>query len=146
MGWLGIAVALAWGGLGCASKPKGASSKSLGAVVVYAVTPIQIQQATADVFQGELYTTLKSSPTQLVFEKPGSWMNQVAYSGWFGADVWARVKVNIRSYDTHSHLVECEVFMVRGHGDAFFEEEVRVLGLKRRPFQELMDKVKRRLN
>jgi hypothetical protein len=139
--------ALVAGGVGCRSAGSdNIRTQSHAAVVIHSATPEQIQQTAIEVFKLDLYDVAKSSTTHLVFEKPGSRMADIAYGGWLQGDVWLRVKVDIKSYTQNSMVVECNGFMIRDHGDSFFEEETRLPWFRKKPFQDLLDRVKNRLN
>jgi len=131
---------------GCQStgQPK-PNTKSDAWVVVPSANLDIIQSAIESVFREDMYQVARTDLTQIVLEKPGSRMDGLAYGSWLDTSVWVRIKVNIKPYLTDSFLIESDVYMVRHHGDTFFEEETKAHLFKKKPFRQLLEKVKKRV-
>ena len=131
---------------GCQStgEPK-PDSNSHAWVIVPSANLELVHSAIESVFKEEFYETVRTELTQLVFEKPGSVMDGVAYGSWLQNSVWVRIKVGVKPYLTDSFLIESDVYMVRHRGDSFFEEETKAIRFKKKPFREQLEKVKKRI-
>ena len=135
-------------GAGCgATKPSGASFAS---VTIKGHTPQEIASVTAQVFQEDGYVggSMKGHP--MVFQKEGSRMTDLAYQGavdtHYGAQTVVRVKVDIVSLGADSHRLQCQAYVVRNSGDAFFQEEQKLANIRSGPYQSLLNKVAKQLN
>lgn len=143
--YLGVMGLVGLAGLGCKSGTDPASV-SFASVSIQHSTTDQVKQATLAVFAENGYEVALSKGEQIVFEKQGSAMNQVAYGGWIaGQDVWVRVPVTIVPLAPGSHRVECRAYMVRNKGDTFFEEEVKLSRVRKKPYQKMLKDVAARL-
>ena len=130
---------------GCGSTGKSGSS-SFASVEITNRTPEQIREATVAVFMENGYTMGPSGSTELVFEQEGSRMNEIAYGNWMGGTpVYVRVKASIVPLAEGKYRLQCSAGMVRDRGDSFFEEDVKLANIRRRPYQDLLDKVAKRL-
>jgi hypothetical protein len=132
---------------GCKSPgPKKPSSRSMTSIALEGPTTEEIRQASLDVFKEDLWKPVYAGPNNLVFEKRGSWFNDLSYGDWGGADVWIRVKLGIKPYGVQSHLLECDAYMVREHDNAFFEEEQKVLWFKKGPYKKMLARIQAKLD
>jgi len=133
---------------GCKTAPPGPPTDSLAAVVIQEKTQIEIARTVSQVFQDAGYTPTPipaNNRMMLVFDKPGSTSANVVYGDWSGG-VWFRAKVDIRSFDATSQIIECDAYRVLGRGDTRFEEENRLSKLYKGAYQDLLNKVKATLN
>lgn len=94
--------------------------------------------ATIDVFENNGYKLARRDKETLVFEKPASKMNDLAYGNWMEAKLWDRVKVHIKQVSESIVQVHCTGYMVRDKGGAT-EEEVKPI--RRGAYQKLLDQV-----
>jgi len=134
-------------GAGCRStpaRPEAASSDSLVSAYLEGVTPESIRQATLDVFKQEGFETSYAGPTRMVFERPGTTMDNVAYGGWYSGDIWLRVKVEIRPIWPSGQLIEMDAFKVGDREDSWFEDEHKVR-FKKGPYKKLMERIQERI-
>jgi hypothetical protein len=129
---------------GCGSMGQPASS-GIASVEITNRTPDQIRDATLSVFREKGFTLGPSTPNELVFEQEGSKMDQVAYGNWMGGKVYIRAKVAIVPVVEGRYRLQCTPGMVRDKGDSFFEEDVKLANIRRRPYQDLLDQVAKRL-
>ena len=130
---------------GCRSVGKPASA-SFASVEISGRTPEQIRDASVAVFREAGYTIVTTTTTDLVAEKEGTQANKLAHGDWVsGGSVWVRVKATIVPLSAGQHRLQCNASMVRGKGDSFFEEEVKLSNLRGRPYQNLLDEVAKRL-
>jgi hypothetical protein len=142
--WASLVLVLALAG--CSSDgPKVPRSHSMASVALQGPTTAQIRQTALDVFKENLFQASYAGPENLVFEKPGSRMNDMAYGGWFDEPVWVRVKLVITRYGVESHLVACDAFIVRDRGSSVFEEEQRFYKISKGPYQKMLKEIKARL-
>ena len=131
--------------IGCRSvtQPEGASFAS---VVIKGRMGAETRAATVAVFQEDGYTPLGVGMTEFVFQKEGSKMNKVAYGNWVGGPaVYVRVKVQLVVVSPGVDRLQCKAYMVRNQGDSFFEEDIKLSNVHRRPYQDLLNQVAKRL-
>ena len=140
-----VFLAILSGGLfltGCQTPPP-AGQGSLAWVEIDGRTSAEIKQATVEVFKEDGYHLKTNSVATATFEKPGSTMNNLAYGGW-DSGVTIRVIVHIDVQNNATQLLHCEAFMVRDVGDRSVEEAQRI-HFRRGPYQELLNRVKAKL-
>jgi len=107
---------------------------------------LQVEAATQAVFKENGYLGTRRPTGEFVFEKEGSSMNTFVYGDWSSEKVWVRVKVFLRELTTPQQvLLECDAYMVAGRGDPRFEDEHKLTGMHRGPYQDLLEKVNQRL-
>jgi hypothetical protein len=133
---------------GCRSWGKPASA-SFASVNIAGHTVEEIQDETVAVFQANCYRAYRKSDGTLVFDKEGSKMNQMAYSGLAGAHygerIIERVRAEVVDMGGGSHRLQCHAYMVRDPGDGIFEDEIRLLDYRGAPYQKLLEKAADRL-
>jgi len=126
---------------GCKSAPTTGSSW-MASVVIPETTNSQIRVTAVEVFQIHGYQVKTMTPGELVFEKPGSRMDNVLY-GTLSSGVWTRVKLRVRDHGPDARLLECNAYRVENHDDRALETERQLL--KSGPYQKLLEEVKGRL-
>lgn len=143
-----LAALLALACIGCKSM-SGPASASFASVTIKGHSVDEIASVTAQVFQEDGYTGGASGNGQMVFQKEGSKMNNLAYEGvagsYYGAKTLVRVKADIVGIGSGSHRLQCQAYMVRDAGDSFFEEEQKLTSIRSRPYQSLLNKVAKKL-
>jgi hypothetical protein len=132
---------------GCGTgKPAGASFAS---VVIPGKTPEEICKTTGSVFQADGYKIMTLTPSSMVFMKEATRGQSMAYNGVvntsYGAVTMVRVKAELVDLGNGSQRLQCQAAMVRNAGDSFFEDESRLINLRSRPYQNLLDKVAKQL-
>jgi hypothetical protein len=126
---------------GCHSLNKPASA-SFASVVIPSKSVDEIRRATAAVFAEAGYEAFVSGAGDLVFEKEGTRMNQIAHGGWLeDSGVRERVRIQIVNLFDGSQRLQCKAYMVRHSGDAFYQDEVKLANFRSGPYQDLLDKV-----
>ncbi len=129
---------------GCKSTDKPDSAR-FASVEIHGNTPGQIGNMAVTVFREKDYTVAKRTLTNLVFEKEGSSMQNVAYGNWIGdTPIWVRVKVSIVTTGETKCRLECHAFLLRGRGEST-EEEIHISHFRSGPYQKLLDEVAKRL-
>ena len=132
---------------GCHSTVPG--SASFASVTIANRLPEEIRRVTEEVFRGNGYHGYSGVTGEMVFEKEGSRMNQLAYGGWLethqGNTTWVRVRLTLVDLGDGSHRLQCQAFMVPHHGDSFFEEEQRLTNIRSAPYQQLLNEIAARL-
>ncbi len=130
---------------GCGiTKPESASFAS---VVIRGAQPNDIRDAAIAVFQEDGYKA-GTMGDQLVFQREASRLTSLAYEGvvdtHYGASTLVRVKMDLVNLGSGSYRLQCQAFIVKDAGDAFFAEEQRLANIRSRPYQSLLDKVAKR--
>jgi hypothetical protein len=128
---------------GCQSS-KAPGSSSTAAVLISGSNASAIREATLAVFEMNDYTALRSDESELVFEREGTKWDSTMYGTWGGGKLWMKVEVKIQPYG-NDHLLRCDVFAVRNHGDSFFSETVKIRPLNAGPYKKMLEEVKARV-
>src|SRR5882724_3886073 len=148
LAWSGLLMFLASIGFGCKS-PNAPATDSLASIAIKGKTPLEIARAISEVFKEAHYVAARPAANHkmmLMFEKEGSTGDMVVYGDWSSNKPWYRVKLNIKSLDAETQLVECDAYRVTEHGDPRFEEEKRLTRFKKGAYQDLLNRVKDRLS
>ncbi|HVM47261.1 MAG TPA: hypothetical protein VMU04_04500 [Candidatus Acidoferrum sp.] len=143
--WLGSLVAVLGLALsaGCSS-PGQPESDPLAWVEIHGQPHEKVADVAAEVFHDNGYTVTRKGWEHLIFEKPGSKMNNIAYRNWAEGPVWVRVKATVVDVKPGTCRLECEAFVVRSRNEPT-EEEIRVNSLHRKKYQQMLDEVAKRL-
>ena len=145
LGLCAILIGLALGS-GCASAPNKTGSPRLASIISTNHTPEQIDKATEKVLGSHGYALKKRLEAKLVFEKPGTFMNNLAYGDWYGGGIWDRIAVYQKPLERDQILVDCDAWMVQEPDDPFFQK-ARPMGNGRRSYyQGLLDEVSHELD
>jgi len=128
---------------GCgATKP---ASASFASIVIDGHTMDEIRNAAGEVFQADGYTVMVRG-NEMKFEKEGSRMAQLAYEGFADSGpVNVRVLASIVQLSQTSYRLQCQAFIVKSPGDPVFEEVIKLQNVRSRPYQDLLDKVAKKL-
>ena len=141
---LTLALLLAVAGCGT-TKP---ASASFASVTIQGHSAEEIGKVTTQVFQEAGYKG-GTMGNQIVFQKEGSRMNNLAHEGVVGthegAQTLMRVKMDLVNLGAASYRLQCQAYIVRGAGDPFFEEEQRLANVRSGPYQSLLNKVAKQL-
>jgi len=129
---------------GCRSTKPPVSNR-MASIVVTNQSSEQIDAAIRAVFTHRGYEESKAEDAEIVFQKPGSFMNGVVYSDWYNGGVWERIKIYQRELHPTETVVECDGYMVSGHDDPLFQKEKREYGTKKGHCQKLMNEVAQEL-
>jgi hypothetical protein len=105
----------------------------------------EIQKTTAEVFGAEGYTERGRNPEMMVFDRAGSRRDAAKYGGWSGEGVTMRVRVGFTGLAGGNYRLQADATAVEDAGDPLFEDESRAMTLNRRPYQNLLDEVAKRL-
>ncbi len=134
---------LACGGCHSLNQP---ASASFASVVIVNRSVEEIRLATAAVFTEAGYETFHTAKGDMVFEKEGTKMNQIAHGSWLeDSPVRERVRTEIVSLLDGTRRLQCKAYMVRHSEDDFFEEEVPLHKPRSGPYQQYLDQIKKRL-
>jgi hypothetical protein len=133
-----IAITAAWLAAGCSTPRNG--SQRLASIIVDNRSPEQIEASLVKVYESHGYS-LKRKDDELVFEKPGTVMNTLAYGDWYNGGVWERIEVFQREIGPGRTLVDCDDYMVQEPEDPFFQKVRQVHKTRRRNCQKLLDAV-----
>ena len=130
--------------VGCQSA-KQPGSMSHAAVQVKGHSLEDIRQTTTAVFREAGYSLVATSLQEMVFDRPGSRRDAAKWGGWSEEGVTMRVKAGLSKMTDGSYLLEADAYAVQNSDDEFFRTERRNVLLNRRPYQELLDEVARRM-
>ena len=132
--------------MGCrTTDPNIPKTDSLAALIIYGADNQDIRKASREVFLEQQFLQTITNATLMTFEKRGSTMDDIAYGSFLNNESWIRAKLTIEPMDEERHLLECRVFMVRNHGESFFEEEKKLSRFKRGQYQDLLDEIRLRV-
>jgi hypothetical protein len=130
--------------LGCKSS-KGPGSSSHAAVTITGRSEEDIARVTKEVFSENGFSFKLVRKDTLVFERPGSFGDTLAWGGIDGKGVVVRAKVQMQGLPDGSRLLECNVFAVRDAGDRIFETESRDGMSSKSPYRKMLEEVQKRL-
>ena len=125
---------------GCSST-KPSFSHRMASIVVTNEPSEKIDNAVRSVFKKHAFEETKGEKDELVFQRPGTFMNSFIYGDWYSGGVWERVKIYQRELDSERTVVECDGYMVQEHDDPLFQKEKLQYGSKKKHLQELLDEV-----
>ena len=131
--------------IGCAGMS--GKAKGMAWVEISNMTTENISAAAKNVFIKDGYTVVKQEPDVIVFEKPGSRMDDIKYGGPLNEDgVWVKAVLNISEKGNGIHWVSCDAYMVKNKDDDFFRQETKVLKLFGGEYQRLLNQVKKEVS
>jgi len=150
VGWLVAALLCCFLVTGCKStKPKtGPGADSLASTEVQGHTALEVARAVSETFKAAGYEAIplpQNDELRMQFEKPAGTGASILYSDWSFKEIWYRVRIKFIKTDAGSYVVTCNVWRVNERGSAHFEEEHRLSGMKRGPYQDLLDQAKAKL-
>jgi len=125
---------------GCSST-KPSFSNRMASIVVTNEPPENIDTTLRSVFKKHWFEETKGEKDELVFQRPGTFMNSLVYGDWWSGGVWERVKIYQRELDSERTVVECDGYMVQEHDDPLFQKEKLQYGSQKKHLQQLMDEV-----
>jgi hypothetical protein len=135
-------------GAGCTSL-SGPGSASFASVTIADRTQDQIVAAATQVFTADGYFGGQNGPGRMVFEREASRGTTLAREGFMntqaGAQTINRVRAEIVPLGGNQFRLQCKAYMVTGGSDPFFQEESALSHMRRLPYQNLLDKVKKQL-
>lgn len=89
------------------------------------------------------------APSSMLFQKEASRGQSLAYGGvvdtYYGSSTAVRVRASLVDMGVGTYRLQCQAYMVRKAGDSFFEDETPILNIRSRPYQNLLDKVAKKL-
>lgn len=119
-------------------------AKGMAWVEIPGKTSEQVAAAAKKVFIGDGYELIEHKDAELVFEKPGSRMQDFSYGGLLSQDgVWVKAVLKITPKGDSTCWVCCDAYMVKNRDDEFFRDETKVLKLFGREYQLLLNRVKK---
>ena len=131
-------------GAGCAGREiLPGKAKGMAWVEITGKTAEQIAAAAKNIFLADGYEIIEDKSAELIFEKPGNRMQDIAYGGPANADgVWIKTVLKITPKGNNTCWVSCDAYMVKNKDDDFFRDETKVLKLFGREYQQLLNRVK----
>jgi hypothetical protein len=144
-GMLALA-AISLGVTGCQSFSQGPADDSTASIKVFNRTPDQILTVTRRVFLAHGFYETAATGNQITFERPGTTADKIAYGSYmFDQTVNLRVIVTVKPIDSANTLVSCKAWQIQSGGGGVIDDTHQVLGLRKRPYEDLMDKIKEQL-
>jgi hypothetical protein len=128
---------------GCATNDQPFGDRTV--VLIHNRSPKEIIATTTAVFKEKSFELKSSGKTDAVFEIKGDAWESLTWGGWDGGGTWQRAHVQISDYGAGDYLVEVNVDLVSGKGDAFFEDKHPITRRARKPYQEMLNEVQKRL-
>lgn len=141
LGWVGLLVV----GGGCASSHS-TGAKSRAALTIKGHPIADIILTTRQVFEDHDFQFMSAANDQMVFDRPGTRMEQVSYGSFGSEGLVIRVKVDLQELAEDQMYLRCDVFSVRDPGAAVLEDETRLVLARVKPYQELLEEVQARLD
>jgi hypothetical protein len=122
------------------------SAEKFASVIIKGNTPRQIRDVAADVFAGHGYKVVITK-TNLICERMGSGVDNVAYGNWMSGEqpVYVRVRVEAVQLSQGTCRLQCLAYKVRDRGSFAFEEEVKVYNVGSHAYQKMLNEVADRL-
>jgi len=124
---------------GCATAPPATGSQRLASVVIEGAAADKIKESVLTVFKRESFALARPAEDKLVFERPGTFLNGLAYGDWYGGGVYERVEVFQKELEPGRTLLDCNAFMVQEPEDPFFEKVRPVSKSRRGRYQKLLE-------
>jgi hypothetical protein len=136
-------------GLGSSPVIAAGSSGGFASVTIKDRTKDEIVVTTAKVFTAEGYRSGRSASGQMVFDKEASRGTSMARDGiaatQSGARTINRVRVDVIPLDDGGHRLQCKAYMLTGGSDPFFQDEVPLANIRKKPYQSLLKKIQKQL-
>lgn len=117
-------------------------AKGMAFIEISDTTGAKVTAAAKKVFLDDSYELMQEKPGLLVFEKPGSRMQDISYGGVSEDGVWVKAVLTIQEKSGEKCWLSCDAYMVRNRNDAFFRQESEVLRPFGREYQRMLRKVK----
>ena len=141
---LGFTIALILGLLsGCRSASP--AEQTSDSVIVLNRTPEEIHTAVKDTFVRHQFEDASSVRDGLLFQKKGSFMNDLMSSDWADGPAWVQVKVLPRQLDAERTVLDYQVYLVQQPDDPMFKTGQPYGGHKKQ-FKDIIKEVARTLN
>jgi hypothetical protein len=141
-----VLAAIGLGVTGCQSFSQGPADDSTASIKVFNRTPDQILTVTRRVFLAHGFYETAAAGNQITFERPGTTADKMAYGSYmFDQTVNLRVIVTVKPIDSTYTLVGCKAWQIQSGGGGVIDDKHEVLGLRKRPYEDLMDKIKEQL-
>jgi len=120
-------------------------SNSHASTTIKGRTDQEIRQAVRAVLAEDGYSFVTEGHDFMGFQRPGSRSDAIKWGGWYGEGVVVRGKLKMTTLADESRLLQLDMYAVRDAGDAFFEEENRMMMLNKAPYRALLRKVEKQL-
>jgi len=138
----GLLLLLGNGCLSIGSDP----SRNLASVTITNQPDQAIVQATTNVFARHGFTAGAAGSDQLIFRRPGTLADNLAYgNALFDEKVSLQVVVKLSHVDTHATRLGCSAELVQEANDSFLEDTHPIHLLRKAPYEALLREIKRQL-
>ena len=115
------------------------------AVVISRRTPEEIRSVVEETFKQHHFEIAATKEDALVFDRRGTFANDMMAQNWADGPTWVRVKVFRTQIDADQTKLGCEIYVVQQPEDPMFKTE-RPYGGHKKEFKEIMQEVARALN
>ena len=129
---------------GCRSTPDAPGSSSHASVIIKDRSDVQIRSAARSVFGEHGYTLANTGPDSMVFQQAASQRDSIKWGGWYSPGLVIRAKLKLTPLAGQSCLVQLDMFVVQNAGQGIQENEDRMVLIRPRPYQELLDEMRKR--
>ena len=116
----------------------------MAAVVIERKAPEEIGATVKSVFLSHGYQPGRSYGKEMVFQKKGGFVKSALHGDWYSGAVWTRIIVYQRELEAGRTLVDCDLYLVQGPEDPFFETAQKHKG-RSSECQKLLDEVRKQL-
>ena len=130
--------------LGCRT-PQPSEQLSDTAVLISRRTPEEISAVTTETFKRHHFEIASTRDEALVFDRRGTFSNDMMSSNWADGPTWLRVKV-FRTHVDHERVkLGCEIFLVQDPEDPMFGHE-KPYGGHKKEIKQIMQEIGLSLN
>jgi hypothetical protein len=144
--WPLLLVGLYVGATGCRSF-KGTAPGYLTSVTITNRPMVDVTNATVTVFTTHGFNVEQSGPGQFIFRRLGNAMDQIAYGSYVVKQaVTVKAQVILQQTTPDSILIGCDAWLVKSEGDPAFAESYPVGSMRKGPYEELLEDIKKQLN
>jgi len=130
--------------LGCRT-PQPSEQLSDTAVLISRRTPEEISTVTTETFKRHHFESASTRDEALVFDRRGTFSNDMMSSNWADGPTWVRVKVFRTQVDPERVKLGCEIFLVQDPEDPMFGHE-KPYGGHKKEIKQIMQEIGLSLN
>lgn len=130
---------------GCSSTGSpGVNSHAAVTIKGHEVTDVVLK--TREVFGEHGFSLTGAETDRMIFERPSTTAEQVKYGSFGSSGVVIRAKVDLEEMGPETFFLRCDIFSVRDAGQSVLEDETRMMLMKTKPYQSILDTVKAELD
>jgi hypothetical protein len=124
----------------------GPPEKNIATVTIFNRPPDEVQKAVTKVFLAHSFKSGLDAGGDLEFTRNGSGMDKLIYGSYVFTDtVTVKAMVTTRLQPDNSVVVTCNAWMLAREDDPVFEGDSQMRPLRKGPYQQLLNEVKKQL-